>query len=108
MKLPRSVKAQSLDFENSIGMTTIVMERVRGQARKLGQEMSDNDPPVGRVIRDGYGQEDERLQRSLGMRRVPEQTQTAGEVPRAAKSSGLDWRSGRARAWNYGGRYGLR
>ena len=29
-KLPRSVKGQSLDFENSIGMTTIVMERVHG------------------------------------------------------------------------------
>ena len=39
---------------------------------------------------------------------MPGQTQTAGWVPRSAKSSGLDWRSGRARGWNYGGRYGLR
>ena len=33
MKLPRSVKGRSLDFEDWIGMTAIIMERVHGQAR---------------------------------------------------------------------------
>ena len=69
--------------------TAIVMERVHGQAQESGQEMSDEDAPVGQVILDWT---DERMdvRRSLGMRCVPGQTQTAGWVPRSVESSGLE------------------
>jgi hypothetical protein len=56
MKLPRSVKGQSLDSEVGIEMTTAVMDYIgcvwADTGISTGEEVSNEDAPVGRVILD--------------------------------------------------------
>jgi hypothetical protein len=56
MRLPRSVKGQSLDFEVGIGMTTAIMDYIgcvwANTGISTGEEVSNEDAPVGRVILD--------------------------------------------------------